>query len=85
MHLSALRSYTVIVCEKSLFAMQKPKRPNLGVKSHGQPRVIVGINYKGTACPILHIKFHCNRLTGSGEQEFCRVLLYKGLAAILVM
>ena len=33
---------------------------------------------------MLHTKFHENRLTGSGEEAFGRVLPYMGVAAILV-
>ena len=34
---------------------------------------------------MLHTKFHGNRLAGSGEEDFLRVLHYMGMAAILVM
>ena len=34
---------------------------------------------------MLHTKFHGNRLAGTGEEDFLRVLPYMGVSAILVM
>ena len=34
---------------------------------------------------MLHTKFHDKRPTGSGEEDFLRVLPYMGMVAVLVM
>ena len=36
----------------------------------GQLRVIIWTNYDGLQSPMLHTKFHGNRSTGSGEEDF---------------
>ena len=43
------------------------------------------INYNGLAYPMLHTKIRGNRPTGSGEEDFKRVLLFIAMAAIFVM
>ena len=57
----------------------------LNLISQGQARVIIFINCDGPASLILHSKFHCNRPTGSGKEDFKVFLPYMGMAAILVM
>ena len=63
----------------------RPKYSKLSMKSYvldffhilpcckigeGHPRVIIGRNYDGPKSPKLHTKFHCNRPTGSGDEDF---------------
>ena len=49
------------------------------------PGVIVRINYDDPASVMLLIKFHCNRPSGSGKEDFAGFLPYMGAEAILVM
>ena len=49
-----------------------------------QPRVIIYINFVELESPMLHAKFQDHRTSGSGEEDFLRVL-YMGMTAILVM
>ena len=43
--------------------------------------VIISIIYDWPESPMLYTKFRENRSTGSGEEDFLRVLLYMGMAA----
>ena len=47
--------------------------------------VIIYTNFIELTPQMLHTKFHCNRPSGSGEEDFLRFLPYMGMAAILVM
>ena len=52
-----------------------------------QPRVIIWTNYDGLETSMLHTKFHGNKSTGSGGEDYEveGFLPYMGVAAILVM
>ena len=53
----------------SLFPIEKPNLTNLILPKIGQDhsRVIIRTNYNGQKSQMLHDKFRCNRLVGSGE------------------
>ena len=51
----------------------------------GQPRVTIYTNFVELESTMLHAKFQDHRISGSGEENFQRILPYIGMAAILVM
>ena len=51
----------------------------------GQPRVTIYINFVELESPMLQAKFQDHRTSGSGREDFQRILPYMGLEAILVM
>ena len=76
LHLPTFRSQDAMVSENStVFTVFLQK--NLSYKiwlcrkiGQGQPKVINLTNYDGLESQMLHIKFHGNRCTGSGEEDF---------------
>ena len=52
---------------------------------YGQPRVIIYMNFVELESPMLHAKCQDHRISGSGEEDFLKILPYMGMAAILVM
>ena len=51
----------------------------------GHPGVMIYINFIKLYRLILHAKFQNHRPAGSAEKDFERFLLFKAMAAILVM
>ena len=78
LHLPVFRSQAATVSEKykiltfpyKILWEQIWPWPKIG---QGHPSVIIWINYDWLESPMLHIKFHDNRPTGSGEEDFWRV------------
>ena len=71
----------------SVFPLHKSKGPNLIYHKigQGQPRDFIYTIFKELTPKMLHTKIQGNRLSGSGEEDFLKVLPYMDMAAILVI